>query len=176
MAFLMGEYIFSIRCRRWFPSFCGRRRGSTRLHEGCGASCKASPERGGAHHRRAEGFAPQRHKGRGGSVSRRDHNQAAGNRTPTHSGILYERKTTSNRSYSSGEGVWGRGASLREAASPPECSPPNIFSGGSAREGPFLQRGPLPRIFYSFLLIKRHTGAFGGHELFFGVGENAVIG
>ena len=35
-------------------------------------------------------------------------------------GILYKRKNYSNPSYSSGEGVWGRGASLREAASPPE--------------------------------------------------------
>ena len=46
----------------------------------------------------------------------------------------YER-TNSNPSHSSGEGVWGRGASLREAASPPEspCSPlsrifPLLFS------------------------------------------------
>ena len=84
--------------------------------------------------------------GRGGSVSRRDHNQAAGNRPPTHSGILYGRKTNSNRSYSSGEGVWGRGASLREAASPPESPPKLVSSEGSAREGASLQRSPLPRI------------------------------
>ena len=61
--------------------------------------------------------------GRGGSVSRRDHNQAAGNHTPTRSGILYGRKNNSNRSCSSGEGVWGRGASLREAASPQNLLP-----------------------------------------------------
>ena len=48
-------------------------------------------------------------------------------------------------SYSSGEGVWGRGASLREAASPPESSPKDVSSGGSAREGTSLQRSPLPR-------------------------------
>ena len=47
-------------------------------------------------------------------------------------------------SYSSGEGVWGRGASLREAASPPEF-PLLVSSGGSAREGASLQRSPLPR-------------------------------
>ena len=48
-------------------------------------------------------------------------------------------KTKPIPSYSSGEGVWGRGASLREAASPPESPlPPSAFPGGSAREGTFL--------------------------------------
>ena len=36
---------------------------------------KASPERGGARDMRAEGFVPPTPHGRGGSVSRRDHNQ-----------------------------------------------------------------------------------------------------
>ena len=36
-------------------------------------------------------------------------------------------------SYSSGEGVWGRGASLREAASPPAFPHPRLF--GREREG-----------------------------------------
>ena len=45
-----------------------------------------------------------------------------------------------------GEGVWGRGASLREAASPPESPLSIAFSGGSAREGAFLKKSPLPRI------------------------------
>ena len=58
-------------------------------------------------------------------------------------------------SRSSGEGVWGRGASLREAASPPESPPPYIFSGGSAREGPFLQKRPLPRITNILLILSR---------------------
>ena len=54
---------------------------------------------------------------------------------------------TSNASYSSGEGVWGRGASLREAASPQNLSP-NVFSGGSAREGTFLlEKSPPSHIF-----------------------------
>ena len=37
-----------------------------------------------------------------------------------------EEKNNSNRSCSSGEGVWGRGASLREAASPPESPSPGV--------------------------------------------------
>ena len=58
--------------------------------------------------------------GRGGSVSRRDHNQAAGKPHPLSGGTKPEEAIKPNASYSSGEGVWGRGASLREAASPPE--------------------------------------------------------
>ena len=42
-----------------------------------------------------------------------------GERTPLSGGTNYVEVTTSNASCSSGEGVWGRGASLREAASPP---------------------------------------------------------
>ena len=85
--------------------------------------------------------------GRGGSVSRRDLNQLAGNRAQLAGAYSLRKESTrtpaalregargrgfSQRSrlpriprtflipsYSSGEGVWGRGASLREAASPP---------------------------------------------------------
>ena len=63
-------------------------------------------------------------EGRGGSVSRRDRSQAAGNRAQ----LAWARKSAGTHkpipSYSSGEGVWGRGASLREAASPPVPFPP----------------------------------------------------
>ncbi len=58
--------------------------------------------------------------GRGGSVSRRDHNQATGNRAYLSGGTNSEERRNPSASRSSGEGVWGRGASLREAASPPE--------------------------------------------------------
>ena len=58
--------------------------------------------------------------GRGGSVSRRDHSQACRRRAQ----LAWARKSEGSvkliPSRSSGEGVWGRGASLREAASPPE--------------------------------------------------------
>ena len=80
---------------------------------------KASPERGGA--RKAGGGvrspAPQ---GRGGSVSRRDHNHVYRRTTALAGGTKPEERRTSSANCSSGEGVWGRGASLREAASPPE--------------------------------------------------------
>ena len=56
-----------------------------------------------------------------------------------------QKRTPPNASRSSGEGGWGRGASLREAASPPESPPTHVSSGGSAREGASLQRSPLPR-------------------------------
>ena len=49
-------------------------------------------------------------------------------------GTKPEESRTSSANRSSGEGVWGRGASLREAASPPEF-PLRISSEGSAREG-----------------------------------------
>ena len=83
--------------------------------------------------------------GHGGSVSRRDHNQAYRRQKALSGGTNDEGATTSNASRSLGEGVWGRGASLREAASPPEF-PLLVSSGGSAREGASLQRSPLPRI------------------------------
>ncbi len=105
--------------------------------------------------------------GRGGSVSRRDHNQAAGNRPPTHSGILYGRKTNSNRSYSSGEGVWGRGASLREAASPPASPPPRLFGrereGGrfSIRKAPSLAINSLKNFCSCRIFRRRTCGSLG---------------
>ena len=56
--------------------------------------------------------------GRGGSVSRRDHNQAAGNRAPTRMGAQVRRKSQAYSQPLFGrEGSGGRGASLREAAS-----------------------------------------------------------
>ncbi len=72
---------------------------------------------------RVRRHAPTPH-GRGGSVSRRDHNRLAGNRAQLAWAHKFEGSVKPIPSYSSGEGVWGRGASLREAASPPE-SPQN---------------------------------------------------
>ena len=80
--------------------------------------------------------------GRGGSVSRRDHNQAYRRQKALSGGTNYEGATTSNASYSSGEGVWGRGASLREAASPPESSPKTSFREGARGRGPFYRKAP----------------------------------
>ena len=51
------------------------------------------------------------------------------------------------------KGVWGeRGFSQRSRLSPQNL-PPLVFSGGSAREGPFLQKRSLPRKTISSLLL-----------------------
>ena len=62
--------------------------------------------------------------GRSGSVSRCDHNHAYRRRAHAAWAHKSEGRVKPIPSYSSGEGVWGRGASLREAASPPESPPP----------------------------------------------------
>ena len=86
---------------------------------------------------------------------------------PTHSGILYGRKTNSNRSYSSGEGVWGRGASLREAASPPESPQPPSFGrereGGcfSIRKAPSLAINSLKNFCSCRIFRRRTCGSLG---------------
>ena len=101
--------------------------------------------------------------GRGGSVSRRDHNQAYRRQKALSGGTNYEGATTSNASYSSGEGVWGRGASLREAASPPDLPPKRLS--GREREGGGLstERPPPshtllpPRICFGRTVARRRT-------------------
>ena len=73
--------------------------------------------------------------GRGGSVSRRDHNPKTRNRA--HAAWAHKSVETHKPipSYSSGEGVWGRGASLREAASPPVSFPPATLRKGARGRG-----------------------------------------
>ena len=110
-------------------------------------SLKASPERGGARRRRAEGFVPKRPHVRGGSVSRRGLNQAAGNRTQRSGGTNYAEVPKSNASRSSGEGVWGRGASLREAASPPESPHCKSLGEGARGRGLLFREAPSLAIF-----------------------------
>ena len=62
------------------------------------------------------------------------------------------KRPTPNATRSSGEGGWGRGASLREAASPPASPPPVISSGGSAREGASLsEKHPPSQNTYDYL-------------------------
>ena len=82
--------------------------------------------------------------GRGGSVSRRDHNQAAIGPAPTLRRNQLEESAPAKRQPLFGRGVWGEGASLREAAcgawggrggageGPPPPPPPPIalFLGG----------------------------------------------
>ena len=92
--------------------------------------------------------------GRGGSVSRRDHNPKTKNRAQ----LTWARKSEGTHkpipSYSSGEGVWGRGASLREAASPPE-SPPYPASSleeGARGRGLFFRKG-LSLAYFTFISL-----------------------
>ncbi len=82
---------------------------------------------------------------RGGSVSCRGLNQAAGNRAHLSGGTPYAEAHKPNASRSSGEGVWGRGASLREAASPPESPHRKSLREGARGRGILYQRSPLPR-------------------------------
>ena len=138
-----GRGVSSVMCFVHDSSFCGRSRGGFRL---CGVEA-------GAFRSPPPPLRSRTYKlvlcptlaGRGGSVSRRDHNQAYRRQKALSGGTNYEGATSLNASHSSGEGVWGRGASLREVASPPEF-PLLVSSGGSAREGASLQRSPLPRI------------------------------
>ena len=101
---------------------------------------------------RAEGFVPTRRKGRGGSVSRRDHNQFAEKRTHLAWALKSEGKTKPIPSYSSGEGVWGRGASLREAASPPG-SPYRCLFEREREGGGFSSEKPPPSHPYFRLIV-----------------------
>ena len=79
-----------------------------------------------------------------------------------------EEKTNSNPSHSSGVGVWGRGASLREAASPPESPvPPQSFREGARGRGPFFRKAPS--------LASSHFFNF-QHDDFAGVEETGSAG
>ncbi len=104
--------------------------------------------------------------GRGGSVSRRDHNRSTGTRVRSQAEPSQQKHTTPNASRSSGEGGWGRGASLREAASPPESSYTlhTAFPGGGPGEGPFAERPPPPDTPYLFSNITAviSSGSSGG--------------
>ena len=80
------------------------------------------------------GSVPPHRIGRGGSVSRRDHSQAYRRPTILSGGATYAEAHKPNASCSSGEGVWGRGASLREAASPPE-SPHALYANARSYSG-----------------------------------------
>ena len=75
---------------------------------------------------RAEGFVPQRRKvaaALSAAVTTLQSQEYALNSQAEPS---KQKRPTSNASRSSGEGVWGRGASLREAASPPESPPKRL--------------------------------------------------
>ena len=122
------------------PPFCGRRRGVAAKPPKVTVSCSSNTTKGLCD-RPLETFArplpvivrSPTLVGHGGSISRRDHNQAYRRRTPLSGGTKPEEAITQNASRSSGAGVWGGGASLREAASSPESPQRNLF--GREREG-----------------------------------------
>ena len=80
--------------------------------------------------------------GRGGSVSRRDHNQLARNRAPTRMGAQVRRKAQAYSQLLFGRGGLGeRRFSQRSGLSPRIPAYP-VSSGGSAREGLLLEKPP----------------------------------
>ena len=99
--------------------------------------------------------------GRGGSVSRRDHNLLARNRAQLAGGTKPAEASNSNASRSSGEGVWGRGASLREAASPPESPHRKSLRKGARgrgllyREAPSLAKSYTSQISFAYCAMVR---------------------
>ena len=92
--------------------------------------------------------------GRGGSVSRRDHNQPAENRAHLTGGTKPKETPPPERQPLFGrEGSGGRGASLREAASPPESPHDKFFgrgSGGGASCKEAASPGTPYRVYASF--------------------------
>ena len=86
--------------------------------------------------------------GRGGSVSRRDHNQANRRYAQLTGGTTYAEVPKPNAATLRERGSGGE-ALLLEKRPLPQRSPHHVSWGGSAREGASLQRSPLPRIFYS---------------------------
>ena len=130
--------------RRAYPQSCAGAHDSSL----CGGSFLAylhakPPLKGEVPAKRAEGFRSPAPQGRGGSVSRRDHNQAAGIRAQPAWAHKYAGKDKPIPSHSSGGGPGE--ALLLEKRPPPEFFLSPVFSGGSAREGPFLKKRPLPR-------------------------------
>ena len=96
---------------------------------------------------RAEGFVPQRRIGRGGSVSRRDHNQAyrRPHPTPLSGGTNYKEATTSNASCSSGErGLGERRFSQRSGLSPRISQSKQSLRKGAREGGGFSTEKPPP--------------------------------
>ena len=98
------------------------------------------------------GSVPSAPQGRGGSVSRRDHNQAAGIRAQQ-TGATCQKEESPRPPATLRERGSGGEALLLEKRPLPQHLPAVIFSGGSAREGPFLQKRLLPRNHPHFILL-----------------------
>ena len=76
-------------------------------HSFGGAGTKKPPLKGEVPAKRAEGFVPPAPQGRGGSVSRRDHNQAAGNHAQLTGGNTYAETHAPKRQLLFGRGGLG---------------------------------------------------------------------
>ena len=101
--------------------------------------------------------------GRGGSVSRRDHNQAAGNHTPTRSGILYGRKTTRTAATLRMRGSGGEALLLEKRPLPQLLPTARLF--GRKREGGVFSIRKVPSLAISlvspFIFSLRFWGGAG---------------
>ena len=91
--------------------------------------------------------------------------------------LTWERKSEETHkpipSYSSGEGVWGRGASLREAASPPESPTPKRLFGREREGGGFSTEKPPPSQSPTIHLLIHQSAPLHGYEA--GVAENEPL-
>ena len=134
------EYIFRHSLCEWSPSFCGRRRGVAAKPPQVTVSCLSGTTKGRSP---SGGFAialwkPSPDRSSNYVVTRRWQVAAALSAAVTTAKLIGDAPTlqaeptkkknhNSNASRSSGEGVWGGGASLREAASSPESPQRNLF-------------------------------------------------
>ena len=87
-----------------------------------GAHTKKPPLKGEVPAKRAEGFRPPYRKVAAALSAAVTTTKFIGNAPTSQAEPSKQKRLNSNANRSSGEGVWGRGASLREAASPPASS------------------------------------------------------
>ena len=149
------RHIFYHSLREWSPSFCGRRRGVAAKPPQVTVSCLSGTTKGRSP---SGGFAIARWKpspthssnyvkASVGKVAAAlsaavTTTKPIGDRTQLTGGTKPEEATNPNASRSSGEGVWGRGASLREAASPPESLHPTSLREGARGRGLLFREAP----------------------------------
>ena len=124
---------------------------------------KASPERGGARRRRAEGFVPLRREGRGGSVSRRDHNSVYRRPHPTHRRDQLRRKVASQTPAALRE--WGSGGeALLSEKRPLPQRPPILSLRKGVRGRTLLYREAFSPANLTFSFLSFFRWRFGGRH------------
>ncbi len=165
-----GRGVSSVMCFAHDSSFCGRSRGGFRLCGGEAGAFRSPPPP--LRSRTYKLVLCPTLAGRGGSVSRRDHNQATGNRVHLTGGTTYAEATPPNASCSSGEGVWGEALLSEKRPLPQNLSNHSLFGrereggGFSARKAPSLARlitrQIRPSLGWRALGGDRPRSAFGG--------------